>query len=189
MSVLPVKFRPGPKVLAACLNLAGFSSDVVLPAITDAAGMTWSKPSELQVALAVAGAESSGHVYAYHANTDGSTDFGFMEINDKAHPQWFGVISLATQMNWAIPVDNAMMAYQVYTATKAEGKNGFSPWVAYESGGYKAVRYQNHSWLYWASYGIAAMAAEVLSLVVAGKTRLAALQYVASVDNDPLVIT
>lgn len=170
----PVKLKPGPKVLAAALKLAGFSETSYYPAVTDACGVHWAKPSGLQIALAIIGGESSGHAWCWNDNKDGSTDYGVLEINDKSHPQWFGAQKSPTQLSVWNYAQNAQMAYAIHAADNF----GWSAWNAYTGGGYKALRYAGKSWMDWAQYGINQM----LAAVAAGET----LAKVASTDNDPL---
>jgi hypothetical protein len=178
----PLVVRPGPKRLAAALALAGFSASKELPAVTDACGVHWPHPSELQIALALCGGESSGSASAYHTNTDGSTDYGLLEINDKAHPSYFRQASGPVGWLWTDWLNNAQAAYGVYVAAGRQ----FTPWMAYTGGGFKAERYQGRSWLDWASYGIGQMLPAVAALTKQGKTETSALATVASVDDDAL---
>lgn len=182
MSQRLLVIKPGPVRMAAALKLAGFSETVILPAVTDACGVTW-RPSELQVALALCGGESSDDATAYHVNTDGSTDFGELEINDKAHATAFTPQTDPAGWMWMDWIDNAAEAFQIYVAAGRK----WTPWNAYTGGGYKADRYEDHSWLDWAAFGITQMQASLAALVKAGKTEQAALAYIASIDLDPLV--
>jgi hypothetical protein len=175
--------KPGPKRLCAALRLAGFSPAVILPPITDACGVRWDKPSELQVAGAVAGGESSDSAGAFHVNADGSTDFGEMEINDKAHSGMFTPQTIPDGFNWLDWIDNARAAFQVYV----DAQRKFTPWRAYTGGGYASERWQGRSWLDWSSFGISQMTPAVAALVRQGKTQAAALASVASIDLDPLI--
>lgn len=183
MSQRLLVIKPGPMRMAAALALAGFSDAVLLPPVTDACRVTWSKPTELQVALALCGGESSDDATAYHVNTDGSTDFGELEINDKAHAAAFTPQTDPAGFNWMDWLDNAAEAYQIYVAAGRK----WTPWNAYTGGGYKSERYQGHSWLDWAAFGIGQMQTAVAALIKGGKTHDAALAYIASIDLDPLV--
>jgi hypothetical protein len=173
--------RPGPKRLSAALALAGFSCTRILPAVTDACGVRW-EPSELQVILALCGGESSGSASAFHVNADGSTDYGVLEINGRAHASYFGSQAAGNAWLWTDYLDSCEAAFEIYIAAGRE----FSPWNAYSGGGYKAERYQGRSWLDWASFGVGQMTAALAVLVKAGKTEAAALASIASVDDDPL---
>lgn len=175
--------RPGPKRLAAALKLAGFSELVPQPTVTDACGRHWETPTELQVALALCGGESSGNATAFHVNKDGSTDYGVLEINDKAHPGYFRQPVAPASWIWADYLDNAEAAFEIYVSTGRK----FTPWAAYTGGGYLAERYQGRSWMDWADFGIGQMQAAVVFLTEAGKTQAAALAIAASVDDDPLI--
>jgi len=182
MTNRPLIVKPGPKRLAAALKLAGFSETRVLAAVTDACGVHWPKPSELQVILALCGGEASGCATAYHVNANGSTDYGTLEINDKAHPEYFHQALSPTSWLWADWIDNAAAAWAVYIAAGRQ----FAPWKAYTGGGYLAERYGGRSWMDWASFGISAMQPAVAALVKQGKTQAQALASVASVDDDSL---
>lgn len=173
--------KPGPKRLSAALRLAGFSEAVTLPAVTDKCGITW-RPTELQVALALCGGESSGAATAFHMNADGSTDFGVLEINNRAHAGYFGPQSAPDNWLWTDYLDNAEAAFEIYVTAKRR----FTPWKAYTGGGYLAERYQGRSWMDWASWGIGQMLPAVAALTKAGKTSAAALAQVASIDDDEL---
>ena len=78
------------------------------------------------IAVAVAIAESSGHIDATNTNTNGSVDYGIWQINSvhadlfNQYPQWWSV-------------ENADMAHAVYAAAG----NKFSPWTTYNSGAYQ----------------------------------------------------
>jgi hypothetical protein len=174
--------KPGPRRLAAALTLAGFSTVVLLDPVTDACGKHW-VPSELQIALALCGGESSGNATAYHVNTDGSIDYGLLEINGRAHAGYFAAQAAPAAWLWTDYLDNAEAAWEIYHAA---GRS-FRPWVAYTGGGFLAERYQGRSWMDWAAYGISQMLAAVAALTAQGKTQAAALAAVASVDDDPLV--
>jgi hypothetical protein len=98
--------------------------------LTAAAGITTAKgENPLQVAVAIALAESGGDPDAVHHNADGSVDRGVWQINDRAHPdlyekwpQWWSAT-------------NADMAFGVYQSAP-HGGNSFSPWSTYKSGAY-----------------------------------------------------
>jgi hypothetical protein len=184
MTNLQVQLKPGPKVLAAALKLAGFSETSYYPVVKDAAGVTW-KPSGLQIALALCGGEASGNAWAYHRNLDSSVDYGILEINGVAHKQYFGQYSSVnpTAWNWMNYLDNAKAAYAIHAASNYS----WSAWNAYTGGGYLSVRYQGRTWMDWAAHGVSTMLAAVASLVAEGVNETTALAQVASVNNDPLV--
>jgi hypothetical protein len=176
--------------IAAALKLAGFDRKVLYPSVTDACGKLWPDPCELLIATALAGGESSGNAWAFRVNYPGSaqqsTDFGCWEINNMYNQQWFGPIGGPEQLNWAILYDNADMAYQVWHGTMLERvKQGglpsadWAPWHAYSGGGYLEERWLGKSWMHWAQWGIDQMNGL--------EKRGLALDYVASVDLDPLV--
>jgi hypothetical protein len=183
MTNRPLIIKPGPVRLSAALALAGFSPTRTFPAVTDACEVTWPHPSELQIALALCGGESSGCSSAFHVNTDGSTDYGLLEINNSAHPSYFRETLTPGSWVWLDYLDNAEAAYEIYVSAGRE----FSPWRAYTGGGYKAERYAGRSWLDWASWGCGQMTAAVAALTKGGKTQAAALAEVASIDLDPLI--
>ena len=149
-----VDVQPGPKCLAAALLLAGFSDTAVyLPSVKDKCGVTWTKPTVLQIALAVVGGESTGHAWAYHDNLDIkgnvlSTDYGLFQVNSTAHAtEMFAGVSSGLQPNWANYYDNAVLAYEIFgtgTFNAETGKqetNSFKPWNAYNNGGYLNERF------------------------------------------------
>lgn len=185
MTNRPLVIRPGPKRLSAALALAGFSATRVLAPVTDACEVRWPEPSELQIALALCGGEASGATTAFHVNANGSTDYGVLEINDKAHPEYFRQALSPTSFVWSDHIDNAAAAFAVYIAA---GRS-FAPWRAYTGGGYLAERYKGRSWMDWASFGISQLTPAVAVLVKRGKTQAAALASVASIDLDPLIYT
>lgn len=190
MPFRPVILKPGPKVIAAMAMQAGWTQAVTYPDVVDGCGVTWKAPSALLLSIAVCAGESSGNAWAYNVNYPGSaqqsTDFGMWEINNMYNQEWFGPIGTPLQLNWAIPSDNAQMAYEMWSAAraariKANGpeSDDWQPWHAYSGGGYKAERYQGKSWLDWAQFGIT----QVEAALKVGAT----LDYLSSVDNDPLV--
>jgi len=78
------------------------------------------------------------------------------------------------------------MAFAVMQQAIKLHMSPFSLWVAYNSGGYLNDRYQGHSCMDWARYGIATCNAAVSVYTSEGLTETAALQHVASVDQDML---
>jgi len=81
---------------------------------------------DINIAVAVARAESGWRPTATLLNTNGSTDHGLFQINS-IHA------AILAEGNWADPADNAKMAFKVWT--QAGGK--WSPWVTYWRGTYK----------------------------------------------------
>lgn len=186
----PVGFRPGPKRIAAAVQLAGFPQSARYPDVTDACGALWVKPSAVLIAVAIAGAESSAQAWAYQVNFPGTTnesvDYGLFQINGKYNAQFFGAVKTPEQLNWAILSDNCVMGCQIWNgaraariAAKRPPARDWQPWYGYTGGGYKRERYNGKSWLHWADSGVRAMNAEL----AAGKS----LAQIASVDLDPLV--
>jgi hypothetical protein len=190
MTNLEISFHPGPKALAAAAMMAGFSPARFYPAVTDACGVKWPEPTELQIAVALCGGEASGNAWCYHVNSDTSksVDFGILEINGEAHKAYFTVAApykAPLAWNWLNYLDNMKAAYAIYAL------DGWRPWNAYSGGGYLAQRYDSpvhgpHSWMTWAQHGIIQMQAAAKAYQLLGKTAAQALSLVASVDNDPL---
>lgn len=87
----------------------------------------WTGKDQIVTATAVALAESGGRMVQGRKNSDGSTDWGIWQINDKAHPD---KIARAKKS----PIDNAHVAYEIYVAAG----HSFTPWSVYKSGSYKA---------------------------------------------------
>lgn len=82
--------------------------------------------NEVETAVAVAMAESSGVPTATNRNTNGSTDYGLFQINS-IHS---GILARGT---WSSPVDNAVMALKVWR----DAGGSWSPWVTYKTGAYR----------------------------------------------------
>lgn len=185
MTNLTIQLKPGPVVLAAALKLAGFSETSYYAAVTDACGVHWSKPSGLQIALALCGGESSGNAWAYHVNDNSTIDYGVLEIDNSAHRSYFEEYSpvAPTAWNWMNYYNNAQAAYAIHEASDY----GWSAWNAYTGGGYLAERYQGRSWMDWANHGITQMLSAVKTYVAQGKAQPEALGIVASVNDDPLI--
>lgn len=88
--------------------------------------------NDLITAVAIAYAESGLHYDAKGGpNSDGSYDYGLMQINGKAHPDLMTptVISDGT---WKDPLWNARAAFKIYSAAGHK----FTPWSTYSSGSY-----------------------------------------------------
>lgn len=183
MTNRPLVIRPGPKRLASALRRAGFSETRILPAVTDACGVHWPAPSELQVILAICGGESSGNASCFHANTDGSVDYGVLQINGRAHASYFGPQTAVAGWLWTDYLDSASAAFEIYMRAGRK----FTPWVAYSGGGWLAERYQGRSWMDWARFGIEGMTAALASYVAGGKSEGDALALIASIADDQLV--
>lgn len=82
--------------------------------------------NDLNIAVAIAFAESEGKTDAVNHNKNGSTDFGVWQINT-VHPE------LLQSGSWSDPAANARMAYTLYKA-----RRGFKDWASYNSGSYLA---------------------------------------------------
>lgn len=107
MTVMPFGAPPselGTRV-AAYLHNAGFAGN------------------DLVIAVAIAKAESGWNFLASHANSDGTHDWGLMQINDIHKP---------TQVQKTNPIANAKLAHDIYSRA-----HGFTPWTTYNSGAYK----------------------------------------------------
>lgn len=77
-------------------------------------------------AAAVALAESSGNAGATNRNSNRSTDFGLWQINSVHR-------GLLAGKDWADPLVNARMAYQVW----ADAGRRWTPWTTFKSGAYR----------------------------------------------------
>ncbi len=95
-------------------------TDDQIRAAAAAAGFTG---ADLDTAVAVAKAESSGNAGATHVNNNGSTDYGLFQINS-VHS------SLLAGKNWQDPTVNAQLAYSVFKSS------GWGAWSTYNSGAY-----------------------------------------------------
>jgi hypothetical protein len=88
---------------------------------------------ELGDAIATFSAESLFYMSAFHHNVDDagkllSTDWGFPQINDKAHPEFFPNGDATAFMD--DPQAQAKAAFKVY----AQSSYTFNPWAAHTSG-------------------------------------------------------
>ena len=86
-------------------------------------------PTEATTLTAVSGAESGfGKSPVSPQNKDGSRDYGYFQINNKAHPQMGGAAVAS------MPLDQqAKLALQI-----ARSREGFGAWTTYKSGAYKS---------------------------------------------------
>lgn len=100
----------------AAASESGTLNCTQLEALWEKAG---GSPSAAFTAAEVAMAESSGRQYATNANTNGSTDMGYWQINNAAHP---GQATFD-------PLANAQAA----VAISSDGTD-WSPWVTYQHG-------------------------------------------------------
>lgn len=113
---------PFPGLIAGSGGLTLSDSDTVLWA--QQAGFTG---PDLSTAVAVSIAEDTARrIDATHRNSDGSTDYGLWQINDKAHPDLF------TQYPQWWSATNAMMAHSI-----VQNGGGWNAWTTYKSGAYK----------------------------------------------------
>lgn len=81
---------------------------------------------EAKTVVGIALAESSGNITAINHNTNGSYDFGLMQINS-IHKDLYGSGNLFD------PQYNLLIAHKIY----AQAGNKFTPWVTYNNGAYK----------------------------------------------------
>jgi hypothetical protein len=79
----------------------------------------------LNIAVAIAMAESGGNTTATHLNTNGTTDYGLWQINS-VHSQYSASLLLNN------PQYNAMAAWTI----SSNGSN-FTPWTTFNTGAYK----------------------------------------------------
>jgi hypothetical protein len=124
-----------PKVPSLALGGESSNCTVAAPKISD--GLTaesvaaiayragW-RGDDIDIAVAVARAESGWRATITNGNTNGSVDYGLFQINS-IHA------AILAGGNWADPQDNAAMAFKVWT--DAGGKWG--PWVTFWSGSYR----------------------------------------------------
>lgn len=82
--------------------------------------------AQLDMATAIAGAESGYNPTATNHNTNGSTDYGLWQINS-VHADLLG------GHDWRDPAQNAWMAFQVWR----QAGGSWMPWATYNSGAYK----------------------------------------------------
>lgn len=82
--------------------------------------------NDLQIAIAIALAESSGNPYAIGDLTLG-VSVGLWQVNLKAHPEYQGV-------NLMDPQTNANAAFAIYQSAG----NSFAPWSTFKNGAYQA---------------------------------------------------
>lgn len=117
LAALPL---PGGAATAAAVPGAAMESGTLscaqLEALWQEAG---GSPSAAFTAAEVARAESGGRQYATNSNTNGSTDMGYWQINNYAHPG----------MGTFDPLANARAA----VAISSDGTN-WEPWVTYRHG-------------------------------------------------------
>lgn len=82
--------------------------------------------ADIPTVVAISQAESSGRANAVNnANTNGTSDYGLMQINS-VHSDLLG------KYDWKDPQQNLDMAYQIYK----DAGNSFTPWSTYNSGDY-----------------------------------------------------
>lgn len=184
-----IQLKPGPVRLAAALVIAGFSESktIGLTSVTDHCGKKWRNPSELLLALATVGGESSGNAYATHTNEDGSTDYGLMQINYAANAAYWEMTSPITGVlwSWSHYLDNAWAGYQIYRyGIDKLKKPPFSPWNAYTRNYYLNERYNGKSWVDWAYHGITQMNSTYAALKAAYGS--AAYTQIAGMTDDQL---
>lgn len=107
-----------------CLpSSTGAISDEQLAAWAYAAG--W-RGEDVRIAVAIAHAESSVNPEATNRNTNGSTDYGLLQINS-IHA------AILASGDWRDPAANMRMGFAVWT----QAGGSFEPWVTYWSGSYR----------------------------------------------------
>jgi hypothetical protein len=113
--------------------MTGFAGNLTADQIAQYADQAGFTGPDLQVAVAVALAESSGNPGAIGDLTLG-VSVGLWQINLKAHPEY-------SQQALLDPQTNANAAFDVYQAAG----NSFSPWSTYKGGQYSSyiVQAQN----------------------------------------------
>ena len=89
----------------------------------------WVQAENLLKMIATADAESNLYSEAYHINNDGTTDWGYLQLNDggKTGAELDDFKAMAFD-----PVRATAYARGLYVA------RGFQPWVAYNSGAWTA---------------------------------------------------
>lgn len=131
--VLLTMLVPGPP--SAPLAGSSSASCVLTPTVpaSDGAGRVaaWAvragfRGPDVQIAVAVARAESDWNPKATNNNTNRSTDFGLMQINS-IHA------SILAAGTWSDPQDNMIMAHKVFLGSGGR----WTPWVTFNTGAYR----------------------------------------------------
>jgi hypothetical protein len=128
---------PGPGGAIAALSSGASVTSCQIPAlavpsgrldaakVADLAARAGFRGRDVQIAVAVARAESDWNPSARNGNTNGSTDFGLMQINS-IHA------SILAGGSWSNPQDNMVMAFKVF-----QGSGGrWTPWVTFNTGAF-----------------------------------------------------
>jgi hypothetical protein len=132
--VVALSFMAGPPKMPS-VSLSGGSTDCSVPAPTgalDAAAVgalayrAGFRGQDVNIAAAVARAESGWNPKATNQNGNGSVDYGLMQINS-IHE------AILADGNWADPADNMKMAFTIWS----DAGNSWGPWVTYWSGSYR----------------------------------------------------
>lgn len=84
-------------------------------------------PADAVIATQIAWAESGWDTTAVHTNSNGSKDYGLMQINDRANAD------ILNGGSWSDPTANMRMAKAI------KDRQGWGAWVGYTSGRYKQV--------------------------------------------------
>lgn len=130
-------FGPPPLAGISMASSEQTSCTVTVPASTGSGALTAEQVAkfayaagfrgqDINIAVAVARAESGWRPKATLLNTNGSTDHGLFQINS-IHA------AILAGGNWADPGDNAKMAFTVWT----QAGRSWSPWVTYWRGTYR----------------------------------------------------
>lgn len=124
--------REAAQLLRGLRGLCGAGSNILGPAQIRyyAQNAGFSGP-DLDTAVAIALAESSGNAWIYNPETAagapaGKGSYGLWQIYLNAHPEYAGA-------NLYDPQTNAKAAYAIYSSA-----GGFSPWSTYKSGAYQS---------------------------------------------------
>jgi cell wall-associated NlpC family hydrolase len=111
---------------ASTASVASVSGTGPALALSAAKAAGW-PADQLQMAVAIAGAESNYLPTATNHNTNGTTDFGLWQINS------IHTAELATG-RWQDPVDNARMALSIFRAAGSR----WTPWSTFNNGMYRS---------------------------------------------------
>lgn len=95
-------------------------------AVADHAYRAGFRGEDIEIAVAVARAESGWNAKATNLNGNSSVDYGLMQINS-IHA------AILAAGNWSDPGDNMIMAFKVWT----DAGRSWNPWVTYWSGSYE----------------------------------------------------
>jgi hypothetical protein len=138
ISIVPIMamtFLSGPPKIPGASLTGGESASCSVPAPTGDLGAAaiaahayraGFRDQDINIAVAVARAESGWDAKATNQNSNGSVDYGLMQINS------IHEAILATG-NWADPGDNMAMAHTIWV----DAGKSWGPWVTFWSGSYQ----------------------------------------------------